>query len=174
MPRFARFLFLVALLQVAACDSAAERKAQEEAAITAGDLRPVDVVAGTAKVSDSAAKAAAVEAAASAPDHPALAALPPQGEVTDDARAEIQGVVADIDCRPDISADECAAAKASLAGDMHAMLDEKAALCAQARVRAESAQRKLVAQSTDLNADLEAASQEHTRSRDFLLANCAP
>ena len=172
MSRFGRFLILAALFQVTACDIAAERKAREEAAINAGNLRATAAGTETAKVPDAAVKAAAAESAATAPDHPAFAALPPQVDVTSEARAEIKGVVEDIECRPDISGEECATAKASLAGDLHSLLDDKIELCAQARARIESAQQKLLSQSTDLNADLDAIVEEAARSRNWFVANC--
>ncbi len=174
MSWFSCFLVLLGLLQMAACDNAAGRKAREEAAVNAGEASPVDGNAGIVGASDGATRALAAEAAAAGSADGALAALPSPAQLSQkkERRAEIPGVVADMECPSGVSAEHCAATKASFAIDMHGLVDEEIKLCAQQLSRAESAQRELIERSTDLNADLAAAEQLVTRSREYLLENC--
>ncbi len=160
---------LSTLLLLAACDNAAERKAQEEAAINAG----TGATTQAAEPDSPAARAAAAEAAELAPDSPLLTPHAPPVDTTAQARSGIGGIVDGIECRPDISAEDCAQAKASLSGDMHEMLDDQVEACTTTLARIEAAQQRLVAQSSDLEADLETLSQDISDASEWYQANCA-
>lgn len=162
------FAILSTLLLLAACDNAAERKAKEEAAINAGTSSTTQA----ADPDSPAARAAAAEAAELATNSPLLTPPAPPVDTTSQARSEIEGIVDGIACRPDISAQDCAQAKASLAGDMHELLNDRVEACTTTLARIEAAQQQLVAQSSDLEADLGALSRDISDASEWYQANC--
>lgn len=157
-----------------ACDSAADRKAREEAAINAGIAAvPANSADNLSNPDDPAVRAAAREALATAPaDVPALAALPPPADTTSQLRSEIADSVAGFECRPDISAEDCAQAKASLAADMHGTLDDREHACALLQASITEAQARLAAGTTDLEADLGTLAEGIEKGIAHYKANC--
>ncbi|MEZ5487500.1 MAG: hypothetical protein R3E75_07650 [Steroidobacteraceae bacterium] len=114
-----------------------------------------------------------IEAAASGIDP---AALPPLSASTAEplpTQAGVGAAVADLPCRPDISAEECAQARSSLARDLHAMRAEHLTQCAGARTHAADTRRQLQAQSTNLEADLDELANEIVAAENWIAANCS-
>ena len=79
---------------------------------------------------------------------------------------------AKIECRPDISAEDCEQARASLEQDANAILDEHQTQCLQMSERVAEARREIEAQSGNFEADLDALAKEIDQGNTWITANC--